>query len=250
MKSSVVCAFVLLATFAVGCNSTSPGASASGGTPGTDGGANGGATESALTCVGVFDCAVKCPDNDDPCSDGCLAKGTPDAKASVDAIVACYTQFNCEDEACFSENCSATLDACVKPVAGKSFTGDAPAGNVPAGLVGKWYSHGELWEFEVDGSVSHGSSVDTSGCATGSLESGTAVAGDDTLTIYFTTGGVSVCGGSSSEPYTANTQEFTYRLSTYQLDDGPHEKLSLTDVACVAKANGNDFYCINGFDKQ
>jgi hypothetical protein len=236
---------VLAGAFAIGgCSSTT---SASG-TP--DGGAANGNTESALTCIGILECASTCGDDNTPCEDACVAKGTPDAKTGIDAIVACIDKFSCNDETCFQENCSTELATCVKPAAGAPLTGDAPAGNVPGDLVGKWYSHGELWEFRADGSVTHGGTVNTSGCSTGNLESGTAVASGDTLTVYFTEGGVSICGGDSSETYAPNTKTLTYKISTYHVDSGDRTKLSLTDVACVDAHNGDDFYCINGFDKQ
>jgi hypothetical protein len=238
---------VIVGVFAVGgCSSTT--SSSSGAT--ADGGASNGSVESALTCIGILECASTCGDDNTPCEDACIGKGTPDAKTDIDAIVACIDKFTCEDEVCFRENCSSELATCVKPAAGKPLTGDAPAGNVPGDLVGKWYSHGELWEFRADGSVTHGGTVDTSGCSTGNLESGTAVANEGTLTIYFTEGGVSICGGDSSETYAPNTKNLTYRLSTYSIDGVDRAKLSLTDVDCVEKHNGDDFYCINGFDKQ
>jgi hypothetical protein len=231
---------------ALGCSATSA-AGPDGGAPPDGAGPN---DASALTCAGILECAGICGEEDEPCQQSCIAKGTPDAKTAVDAIVACITQFSCEDESCFRQNCSQELTDCVTPVAGEPLSDAAPTGSVPGELVGKWYSHGELWEFRADGSLTHGGTVDTSGCSTGSLESGTAVASDGTLTVYFTEGGVSVCGGSSSETYTPNTKTFTYRLSTYSIDGVDRQKLSLTDVACVQRNGGDDFYCIDGFDKQ
>jgi hypothetical protein len=249
MQISVLSA-VLLVVSAVGCSSvkSSSGASPDGGGAPSNG--TGTTQATALTCGGILECASKCGDNNAPCEDACIASGTPDAKTEAQAIVACINQFMCTDVTCFQESCSAELATCVKPAAGQPLSGDAPAGSIPAELVGSWYSHGELWDFKADGSVRHGGSVNTSGCATGSNEAGTAVASGTTLTIYFTSGGVSICGGSSSEPYAPNTKEFTYVLSSYHLDQGDRMKLSLTDTACVTKHNGDDLYCVNGFDKQ
>lgn len=244
-------AMVLLGAFSgAACSPTTPSSKASPDGGGASATGTGMTAASALTCGGILECASKCGDNDAPCEDACIASGTPDAKTAAEAIVACITQFKCQDVTCFQESCSSELATCVKPAAGQPLSGSAPAGSVPAELVGQWYSHGELWDFKGDGSVVHGGSVNTSGCATGSTESGAAVASGTTLTIYFTSGGVSICGGSSSEPYAPNRKEFAYRLSSYHLDEGDRMKLTLTDTACVTTHNGDDLYCINGFDKQ
>ena len=123
MRFSVLSA-LLLGAFAVGCSSaTSSGASPGGGTP--DAGQGTTAAE-ALNCVGILECASKCGDNNAPCEDACVAKGTPDAKTGVAGIVACIDQFKCADEACFEQNCSKELGVCVRPAPGRPLSGEAP----------------------------------------------------------------------------------------------------------------------------
>lgn len=237
-------AVALVGAFTFGCSSSTSGASPGG--TGTSGG--GTASGSALTCTGILECASKCADGDQPCEDACVAKGSPDAKAAVEDIVTCSTQNSCADEACFKANCSKELAACVKPPTGQPLTGELPPGNVPSDLVGQWYSFGELWDFKADGSVIHGANVKTSGCNTSSNESGTAVASGEALSVYFKSGGVSLCGGSQMDPYAPNVTEFTYKIS--EGVNGPGSKLSLTDKTCLAKPGGSDFYCTNGFDRK
>lgn len=243
MRSSILAA-LLLGAFAGGCSSTTSGAAPDGGASSSGGS---GTAANALSCNGVLECASKCGANDSACMDACVAKGTPDAKTAVAAIVTCIDTNKCEDAACFQQNCQAELATCVTPATGEAFAGTAPAGSVPADLVGKWYSFGELWEFRADGSMMHGDNVSTSGCNTSNVESGTAVVSGTTLTIYFTTGGISVCGGSQTEGYVPNTKAFTYRIDSGTTGLTLHLKEQNCRYSDPALA---DNYCSYGYDKQ
>lgn len=145
-------------------SSGASGSSGTSGTPDTDGGSSSGTVvTAALTCVGIFDCATKCADGDSGCEDGCVAKGSDDAKSTVTAVVSCYTTNACDGKpsTCLSDNCPTELNACIEQDAKAATTGTpsttAPTGTFPETLVGTWsrigLSDGNRFIFEAGGAT-------------------------------------------------------------------------------------------------
>ncbi len=224
------------------------GAPTDGATAGGDGGAAG--ASGALTCGAILDCLGACASSDAACPDACVAKGSPPAKDAVTKLATCSNTNACADAPCLQSKCSAELQACVASASTGGTpldSGVAPAGNVPAELVGKWYSYGVLFEFGADGSASRSTNVSTGGCTSTSLEKGTAVVAGTTLTTYFTSGIIKLCGSSSGDPYQPTTTSYTYRVET--VDVGIVLRLSKQNCQYTDQAS-IDFYCTDGYDKK
>ncbi|MDB4938929.1 MAG: hypothetical protein JWP87_5901 [Labilithrix sp.] len=251
MRSLLVPAVALLGVFAFACSpsTTGSGVGPGGGATTADGGA--GATGAKpLSCSGIFDCAGACAD-DKACEDNCLAQGSPASQDAANGLVKCATDNACADADCFKTNCEAELQACASSssASGETFDGTAPAGNVPAELVGKWHSPDEVYEFRADGTASYYTQSKTSGCLTTSLENGTAVANGDSLTIYFTSRVHKVCDTQGDEPYTPKSVPFKFRVDPATETLKPI--LRLQELNCrYSDPAAAEMYCRVGYDKE
>ncbi len=189
--------------FFAGCTALGP--SSSGGDAG--GGANGDADAggAALTCSEIFDCASRCPkSNDTTCEDACVERGSPQAKAAATGLVTCVQQNRCgEDPSCIQSKCQKEVQGCAD--ARETPDGSAPAGQVPAELVGRWIGRDAIVDFRADGTVSYFISYPESRCST--LDNGTVVATGTNMTLYFTSGQYK-CGWA----FEPKTKTFTYTL--------------------------------------
>ncbi|UJR86854.1 hypothetical protein [Sandaracinus amylolyticus] len=66
----------------------------------------------ALDCAGLLGCAAECAD--EPCTDGCVARATPDAITRVSALIDCVEREGCgEDDACIESRCGAEVASCL-----------------------------------------------------------------------------------------------------------------------------------------
>jgi hypothetical protein len=251
MRSLLLPVVALVGVLAFGCSSSTKGSGASpdGGASATDGGA-GAAGPRALTCSGILDCAGKCAD-DKTCEDACLAQGSPAAQESVNGLVACAEKNSCQDSACFQENCGSELQACVasSSATGETLTGSAPTGNVPADLVGRWIGDDNVFEFSADGTVTFYTEVKTGSCKTTSLEKGTAVAEGTNLTLYFTSRVYKVCDTPGTQPYTAKSVPYVFRVDPATATLMPI--LHLKEVNCrYSDPAAAEMFCSVGYDKQ
>jgi len=114
------------------------------------------------------------------------------------------------------------------------------AGSVPAELIGRWGGLDDSFEFRADGTVGHSVSIESKICSTKVLENGTAVAAGSTLTLYFTTGAIDLCG--TVDPYQPRVDTFNYVLET---DDPSHPVPRLESVPCTTQG-----LCRHGYDKR
>lgn len=244
-------AATLLCMLAVGCSASSNNAAGGGdGGAGGDGGTTP-APGSVLTCSGIIECGSKCADTDDACSDACLAKGSPAANEAVTNIVKCVNDNACEDAACFEAKCPKQLEACVASgkTGGAALNGTAPAGNVPADLVGRWHSYDDFYEFMADGTVARVTEGKIGSCKSSRLEKGTAVAQGTTLTVYLTSAVTTICDkpGTGSTTYVANSKGFTYTVAP----SNTGTKLVLTETQCrYSDPSLASQYCSVGYDKE
>jgi len=170
------------------------GAAADGGESGSAfGGASGEETASALSCLGVLQCAGACPDeNVDACVEGCLNQTSESSQAPTIALVQCIADNACADSECIQAECQSELAACVADAAGAAAQGEPPSGSTPTGsvpteLVGLWsqvgLSSGMSFEFSADGATTQAFSSETNyGCD---------------LKIQFSSSGVTTVTGSS-----------------------------------------------------
>jgi hypothetical protein len=240
----------LLGLFAFACSSTSTGAGAGpdGGAATADGG-GAGATK-ASSCSGILQCASTCND-DATCENACLAAGSPAAQDSVNGLVKCASDNSCQDSTCFEENCGTELQACIASSggAGDTLTGSAPAGSVPADLVGRWIADDVVFEFFADGTASFYTEVKTGSCKTTSLEKGTAVVDGTSLTLYLTSRVYKVCDTPGTQTYTPKSVPYTYRVDPATPELKPI--LRLKELNCrYSDPAAAEMYCSVGYDKQ
>jgi hypothetical protein len=188
--------------------SPTPAGSASPGSS-TDGGASVPAPPVGATCLEVAECAGKCADGDDACANACVAKGSPAAKAAVDALDQCSTRNACADDACLQTNCQSEIATCrsQKNDGANPPTGGV-AGSVPAELVGTWSNEGGgamiVYTFSADGSYHESSGLTSSG--TCSLTTTWDING----TVVFATGSVTfhrVSGTMLTETCSSKTEK-------------------------------------------
>lgn len=235
-------------TVACSPSTTGSGAAPDGGAAASEGGA--GSSTRPLGCSGIFECATSCAE-DDTCEDKCLAQGSPASQDAAKGVVTCATDNSCQDAECLQTSCRTELQACVASTsaAGDTFEGDAPAGNVPSELVGKWHSRDDVYEFRADGTASYYTQANTSGCSTTSLENGTAVVSGDSLTIYFTSRVYKVCNTPGNEPYAPKSVPFTFRVDPATETLKPI--LRLKELNCrYSDPAAADMYCRVGYDKE
>lgn len=69
-----------------------------------------GAQVAGATCSQIVDCIGACAET--TCHEACIARGTPQAQASVRAIQQCAAQAQCADGDCVSARCGLELAAC------------------------------------------------------------------------------------------------------------------------------------------
>ena len=198
-------------------------------------------TTGGLTCMGVLECAAACPDDGvDACVQGCVDQTTKASQPTTSAFVACIQKNQCADAACVRANCESELGACVaddtRAVDGEPSSTPAPAGAVPAELVGLWsqvgLTSGMSYEIEADGTTTQVYKNETNyGCAS---EIALASSGLTTVTgdsfVYHRVNGTLVtktCGTTKSKP--AEPAEIAYRYTLTAYEDGT-PKLSLYRV--------------------
>ena len=231
----------------LGCSSTSTGGGAAPDGGSADGGAA--APGSALSCSGIIACGAACADNDTPCADACIAKGSPAAQEAVTNVVTCVTDNSCQDSACFETQCPTQIEACVASgnSGGEALTGSAPTGSVPADLVGRWHSYDDFYEFFADGTVARVTEGKVGSCKSSRLEKGTAVTEGTSLTVYFTSSVFTICDRPGNSDYAPNSKGFTYSV-------GPSNvgvKLVLTETKCrYSDPAAAAMYCTVGYDKE
>ena len=246
--SSPAALFLSLAcAFAFGCSSSSGSGPVAGGGATSDAGAA--ASGSALNCAGLIECGASCAEEDAACSDACLAKGSPTAKAAVDKVVGCVNDNACTDSDCIQANCAAEIDACVAPPSGSGepLTGATPAGSVPTDLVGKWHSRDDFYEFMADGTVARVTEGKVGGCKSSRLEKGTAVTEGANLTVYFTSSVFTLCDKPGNSAYTPKSEGFTYLVEPSTVGIRlvlASKTCSYTDPAAAR------FYCSTSYDKE
>jgi hypothetical protein len=218
----------------VGTN-TANGASPPDGGDGTDSPSSqaldGGTTTTSLSCMGVLQCAGACPDaNVDACVQACADRTSPKSQPVSTAFIQCLSKNACADADCVNAKCESELDACLADVSeqGTPVKDPAPAGAVPAALVGTWSSvgtsSGTVWTFEADGKTTTAFEIDTSmgTCTykTSVTSSGVTTAGADSY-VYHRSSGTQVfkkCGSTSSSVMGAVDLTYRYELGVY--DDG------------------------------
>lgn len=241
----------LLGVFAFACSSTTTGGGASpdGGAAAADGG--GAATAAnASSCSTILKCASTCND-DAACENACLSAGSPAAQDSVNGLVKCASDNACQDSTCFEANCATELQACIATSSGSgdTLTGSAPAGTVPADLVGRWIGDDNVYEFFADGTASFYTELKTGSCKTTSLEKGTAVVDGTSLTLYLTSRVYKVCDTPGTQPYTPKSVPYTYRVDPATATLKPI--LRLKELNCrYSDPAAADMYCSVGYDKQ
>ena len=117
----------------------------------------------ALNCPKVLECYGAC--SDEPCRDGCIARATPDAKATTLALVQCMANSSCRDQDCITTNCNAELVGCAGDPATAGAAGGAGGTDVQA-LVGDWLGRAEVFThyvIDADGGVRRWLRVGTTG---------------------------------------------------------------------------------------
>lgn len=77
-----------------------------------DAGAKPPPTSTGSNCGALVACLAACPDDDEACSDGCVAKASPDAVTQIKELVACIDGSNCEDATCAKQACPAEFAGC------------------------------------------------------------------------------------------------------------------------------------------
>jgi hypothetical protein len=237
-------------SFACSPSTTGSGVAPDGGATTADGGASGASGARALSCSAIFDCAGACAD-DQACQDKCLAQGSPASQDAANGVVKCASDNACTDSDCLKTSCETELQACATSTSasGETFDGQAPMGNVPPELVGKWHSSDEVYEFRADGTASYYTQSKTSGCLTTSLENGTAVVNGESLTIYFTSRVQKVCDTQGSGAYTPKSVPFTFRIDPATETLKPI--LRLKELNCrYSDPAAADMYCRVGYDKE
>jgi hypothetical protein len=232
----------LAAACATGAASTTNGAAADGG-----GASNvavsleAGTAPSGLSCLGVLKCSGACSDVDaGGCVEGCLAQTRPSSKAVTTAFATCIDDNQCADATCIQAKCEGELSACVSDDAsdlqGTPTSEPAPAGSVPAELVGGW-NHldttlGASYLFAADGSTKQLSNVATNYYCDDAISlssTGVTTVTGDSL-VYHRVEGTQVtktCGKTASSSVGAAEIRYRYALGTF--DDG-QRKLSLFRV--------------------
>ena len=228
LVACVTGAFILACTVENKSDPASPTPGATDGGATVEAGSSSANKTSGLTCLEIFDCAGKCPDeNVDACTNECLGRGTAQGKSAATALAQCYETNKCADGDCLKANCSAELTACVteERPGGKPVDGPAPTGSVPAALVGEWHhfyaptAHTHDFKFNADGSATEYVTTTSSGlggCTTSGIAdtTGTVVFTDTTLTFY-TTGGTSiwnVCGKETVEKAKTTSRDYLWEL--------------------------------------
>lgn len=206
--------------------------------PGAGGEAGAGDEPSALTCMGVLQCAAECPDEDvDTCVGACVERTSKSSEAVTAAFLQCLVDNQCPDATCLQEKCKSELSACVSDgtsaLDGTPSDEPPPTGAVPTELVGIWssvgLSGGTSFQFETDGTTTQSFLSESNyGCALRTELSSTGVTtvtGD--LLVYHRTEGTlatRTCGTVTTKPMAPANITYRYVLGTYE--DGA-AKLSL-----------------------
>ncbi len=62
------------------------------------------------SCLEIFSCAAEC--TGEGCEESCFEKGSSAGKAQVEAVLACASENECEDDECLAANCAEEVEAC------------------------------------------------------------------------------------------------------------------------------------------
>lgn len=225
----------------IGCAPVGTDTSNGGGAPATAGSPDTSVTPGGLSCMGVLKCAGGCPDEGvDACVQACIDQTSQSSQPVTSAFVQCIESNQCADASCVRAKCESELGACVaddaSAVQGKPSSDPAPAGAVPADLVGLWsqvgLSSGMSYEFSADGTTIQAFKNETSyGCDSeiDLASSGVTTVTGDSL-VYHRIRGTLVtktCGTTKSKAVDPADIAYRYTLGTF--DDG-QPKLSLYRV--------------------
>ena len=106
-----------------------------------------------IGCNAITDCYGACKDQ--PCIDGCLARGTAGGQARFRELATCTVKNECSTDECLAQKCAAELTACAADVAAEPAAQPAHAagGELVTQLAGKWLGRAEVftnYSFEGD----------------------------------------------------------------------------------------------------
>ncbi len=243
-----------------GAANTGGGANTGGSGTGGSGGSGAAPTFGPSTCMGMLECVVNCPNNDQACTDNCLAQGSQAEQNKLISLANCVSNNNCPDVACIQTKCTAELTTCVDSTATGSGQpnpgGTVPTGSVPPQLVGQWTTVGSTewasFTFNADGSATHHSYKESTLSCTivvdAKWDTGSATVSGDTLTVNLGAGLTTVaykpadCGTAYSKPSQPTTYTYKWKLDTST--SPPY--LELTDSPCNMPA----IYCTDRYKKQ
>ncbi len=170
----------------------------------------------------------------------CIDQASQSSQPVTSAFVQCIESNQCADASCVRAKCESELGACVaddaSAVQGKPSSDRAPAGPVPADLVGLWsqvgLTSGMSYEFSADGATIQAYSSETNYGCESKIElssSGVTTVTGDSLVYHRVKGtmGTKTCGTLKATAVGPADIAYRYTLGTF--DDG-QPKLSLYRV--------------------